>query len=123
MPVYCRVALRLPALRSVRPAFNLFTMMTDTTGASDLKIPGGAAAYRGYSKMRFGSPAKRSASRGRQTTASMSHQTNLCGNDTPATGKPNPGLLLTADTFAAFTGELGTAYRIILSIGCDHRMA
>ncbi|PVF76535.1 hypothetical protein CSC18_1377 [Klebsiella aerogenes] len=33
-------------------------MMADTTGAGDLKTPGGAAAYRGYNTMRFGSPEK-----------------------------------------------------------------
>ena len=59
VPFFCRVAAyALPDLRSVRPAFNLFTTLADTAGAGDLKIPGGAAAYRGYSTMRFGSPEK-----------------------------------------------------------------
>ena len=52
------MALRLSDLRSVRPAFNLFTMLTETAGAGDLKTPGGATAYRGYSALRFGSPEK-----------------------------------------------------------------
>ncbi|KLF03441.1 hypothetical protein YA24_07545 [Klebsiella aerogenes] len=54
----CRMALRLSDLQSVRPAFNLFTMLTETAGAGDLKTPGGTAAYRGYSALRFGSPEK-----------------------------------------------------------------
>ncbi|AVO77149.1 hypothetical protein AM459_08320 [Klebsiella pneumoniae] len=48
----------LPGLRSARPAFNLFTMLTETAGVGGLKTPGGAAAYRGYSAVRFGSPEK-----------------------------------------------------------------
>ena len=48
----------LSGLRSVRPAFNLFTMLTETAGVGGLKPPGGAAAYRGYSAVRFGSPEK-----------------------------------------------------------------
>ena len=52
------MALRLSDLQSVRPAFNLFTMLTETAGAGDLKTPGGATAYRGYSALRFGSPEK-----------------------------------------------------------------
>ncbi len=36
----------LSGLRSVRPAFNLFTMLTETAGVGGLKTPGGAA-YRG----------------------------------------------------------------------------
>ena len=48
----------LSGLRSVRPAFNLFTMLTETAGVGGLKTPGGAAAYRGYSAVRFGSPEK-----------------------------------------------------------------
>ncbi len=52
------MALRLSDLQSVRPAFNLFTMLAETVGVGDLKTPGGAAAYRGYSTMRFGSPEK-----------------------------------------------------------------
>ncbi len=45
----------LSGLRSVRPAFNLFTMLTETARP---QTPGGAAAYRGYSAARFGSPEK-----------------------------------------------------------------
>ena len=52
------MALRLSDLQSVRPAFNLFTTLTETAGTGDLKTPGGAAAYRGYSALRFGSPEK-----------------------------------------------------------------
>ena len=52
------MALRLSDLQSVRPAFNLFTMLAETVGVGDLKTPGGAAAYRGYSAVRFGSPEK-----------------------------------------------------------------
>ena len=52
------MALRLSDLQSVRPAFNLFTMLTETAGVGGLKPPGGAAAYRGYSAARFGSPEK-----------------------------------------------------------------
>ncbi len=52
------MALRLSDLQSVRPAFNLFTMLAETAGAGDLKTPGGAAAYRGYTALRFGSPEK-----------------------------------------------------------------
>ncbi|CAM4464223.1 hypothetical protein SK44_02375 [Klebsiella aerogenes] len=48
----------LSGLRSVRPTFNLFTMLAETAGVGGLKIPGGAAAYRGYSAVRFGSPEK-----------------------------------------------------------------
>ena len=48
----------LSGLRSVRPAFNVFTMLTETAGVGGLKTPGGAAAYRGYSAVRFGSPEK-----------------------------------------------------------------
>ncbi|HBW2275149.1 hypothetical protein L1C29_10190 [Klebsiella pneumoniae] len=48
----------LSGLQSVRPAFNLFTMLTETAGVGGLKPPGGAAAYRGYSAARFGSPEK-----------------------------------------------------------------
>ncbi len=36
----------LSGLRSVRPAFYLFTMLTETAGVGGLKTPGGAA-YRG----------------------------------------------------------------------------
>ncbi len=43
---------------SGRPAVNFFTTLADTTGAGDLKTPGGAAAYRGYSAVGFGSPEK-----------------------------------------------------------------
>jgi hypothetical protein len=52
----------LSGLRSVRPAFNLFTMLTETAGVGGLKTPGGAAAYRGYSAVRFGSRRRRNAS-------------------------------------------------------------
>ncbi|HBX5277945.1 TPA: hypothetical protein MH395_25735 [Klebsiella pneumoniae] len=48
----------LPGLRSARPAFNVFTMLTETAGVGGLKTPGDAAAYRGYSAVRFGSPEK-----------------------------------------------------------------
>ncbi|MGG8281367.1 hypothetical protein [Klebsiella sp. 141240] len=37
---------------------NVFTALAETAGVGSLKIPGGAAAYRGYSTMRFGSPEK-----------------------------------------------------------------
>ncbi|STU12820.1 Uncharacterised protein [Klebsiella pneumoniae] len=36
----------LSGLRSVRPAFNLLTMLTETAGVGGFKTPGGAA-YRG----------------------------------------------------------------------------
>ncbi|QDK12208.1 hypothetical protein ES159_00825 [Klebsiella aerogenes] len=36
--LFCRVALRLPGLRSVRPAFNLFTMLAETAAVGGLKI-------------------------------------------------------------------------------------
>jgi len=48
----------LSGLRSVRPAFNLIIVLAETAGTNDLKTPGGAAAYRGYSAVRFGSPEK-----------------------------------------------------------------
>ncbi|HHR0843785.1 TPA: hypothetical protein ACS28R_001777, partial [Klebsiella aerogenes] len=53
-----KVANREQYLRSVRPAFNLFTMLAKAASAGDLNPPGGAAAYRGYSTLRFGSPEK-----------------------------------------------------------------
>ncbi len=37
-PLFCRMTLRLSDLRSVRPAFNLFTMLAETAGVSGLKI-------------------------------------------------------------------------------------
>ncbi|TBQ54724.1 hypothetical protein EXT84_07810, partial [Klebsiella quasipneumoniae subsp. similipneumoniae] len=37
-PLFCRVALRLPDLRFVRPAVNLFTSLAETAGAGGLKI-------------------------------------------------------------------------------------
>ncbi|OWA77421.1 hypothetical protein BV370_13070 [Klebsiella pneumoniae] len=36
--LFCRVALRLPDLRSVRPAVNLFTIVAETAGAGGLNI-------------------------------------------------------------------------------------
>ena len=53
----------LSGLRSVRPAFNLFTMLAETAGVGGLKIPGGAAAYRGYSAEAIRFPAGATLSR------------------------------------------------------------
>ena len=50
-PLFCRMTLRLSDLRSVRPAFNLFTMLTETAGVGGLKIaetfPAGFGSGRG----------------------------------------------------------------------------
>ena len=48
----------LPGLPGVRPAVNVFITLAETNGAGELKIPGGAVAYRGYSVLRLGSPEK-----------------------------------------------------------------
>ncbi len=48
----------LPGLRFVRPVINLFTALAETAGVGGLTLPGGAAAYQGYSALRFGSPEK-----------------------------------------------------------------
>ena len=64
------------------------------------------------------SPGKRSATRG----IPLTYQTDLGGDDAPAEGEAYPGLLLTTNAFAAFTGKFRAAHRVILTEGGDGGM-
>jgi allantoinase len=58
-------------------------------------------------------------SRVARLSAGLAHQADLRGNNPPAKGKADPGLLLAANALAAFAGKLGAAHRVILAEGDD----